>query len=381
MPAVARYMNAVEQALSIKYNNLVYEWTAQGRDIIVLSLGEAFFDIPLFPFDDLPFPAVYHYTHSRGIPVLREQLAAYYGSQYNVPVDPAKEVVLSAGSKIAIYMALMAIVDHGDEVLIHEPAWVSYTEQVKLCHGTPVTVPCDVPVTELERFVTPRTKAIILNSPHNPTGATISREQWKVLHELAARRDLFLICDEAYSDFTPSGAFVSGGELDPKKDHTIVCNSMSKNYGMSGWRIGYVLARPDVTDHLLKVNQHLITCPSSILQFYISKHFDDILSITKPQIADLLRKRNAIGAYMDSIGLHYLPGVSTFYHFVSLAPSRLGSEAFCQRLLNESGVAVVPGVGYGQSCDRFVRMSCGTESNDRVQHGLNCIKQLIDATA
>src|SRR5881296_1194675 len=137
MPALARYMSDITQAMSIKYNTLVYEMKAEGADIIVLSLGEAFFAIPPFSFEDLPFPAIYHYSHSRGIPELREQLARYYSSQYSVKVDPSTEIIVTAGSKIAIHMSLMAILDPGDEVVIHEPAWVSYPEQVKLCRGTP----------------------------------------------------------------------------------------------------------------------------------------------------------------------------------------------------------------------------------------------------
>jgi len=122
MPQPAKYVTDVVQALSIKYNNIVYEMKGRGEDVIVLSLGEAFFDIPLYPFDDLPFPDVYHYSHSRGVAELRAKLADYYRDEYGVTADPATEVLVTAGSKIAIHMALMAMLDAGDEVLIHEPA-------------------------------------------------------------------------------------------------------------------------------------------------------------------------------------------------------------------------------------------------------------------
>lgn len=371
----------VVQALSIKYNNIVYEMKARGEDVVVLSLGEAFFDIPLYRFDDLAFPDVYHYSHSRGVPELRAKLAAYYGSEYGVAVDPAAEMLVTAGSKIAIHMTLMALVGPGDEVLIHEPAWVSYTEQVKLCHGVPVQVPYDQTVFDFPKHITPRTKAIIINQPNNPRGSLYSEVELTYLHELARERGLFLISDEAYSDFINDEQFISVGVHDPAKEHTIICNSMSKNYGMSGWRIGYVIARPDITDQILMINQHLVTCASTILLLYLARHFEEIIAITKPQIRDVVRRRRELSQFMDEIGLRRLPGDATFYFFVSIAPTTLTSDEFCTRLLREHGVSVVPGIGYGKSCDRFVRVSVGTETMDRTRAALRTMKALIDQTS
>jgi aspartate aminotransferase/aminotransferase len=380
-PESAPFIGDVVQALSIKYNNLVYEMKSRGEDVIVMSLGEAFFDIPLYKFDDLPFPDVYHYSHSRGLPELRAKLAAYYQAEYGVTVDPATELLVTAGSKIAIHMSLMALLSPGDEVLIHEPAWVSYPEQVKLCHGVPVRVPYDRTVFDYSEFLTPRTRAIIINQPNNPRGSVYSEPELCHLHELARERSLFLVSDEAYSDFMDDGSFVSLGVHDPSRDHTIICNSMSKNYGMSGWRIGYVIARADIASQILMINQHLVTCASTILLLYLARHFDEILAITKPQILDVVRRRRELGKYMDAIGLQRLPGEATFYFFVSIAPTRLTSDEFCTRLLLERGVSVVPGIGYGHSCDRFIRVSVGTETTARMQRALRSIRQLIDETS
>lgn len=354
----------------------------QGVDVIVLSLGEAFFDIPLFPFDDLPLPAIYHYSHSRGIPELRERLADYYTKQYGVPVDADQEIIITAGSKIAIHMALMAILNPGEEVIIHEPAWVSYPEETRLCHGVPVLVRYDEDVTAIERYVTDRTKAIVLNSPHNPRGKVYSRAELEYLHGLAREHDVYLVSDEAYSDFLlDEDQFISCGAADPGKEHSILCNSMSKNYGMSGWRIGYVITNAALTFQILKINQHLITCPATILEYYLAKHFDDVLTITKPQIREVVEKRKQLAAYMDSLGMKYLPGSATFYFFVSIERSRLTSEEFCTRLLREHHISTVPGLGYGQSCDGFIRVSVGTESMERTEYGLRTIQELIQKTA
>lgn len=381
IPSSAPHMASVHEASSIRVNNRVYELQSAGDDVTVLSLGEAFFDLPGVDFSGVPFPQSFHYSHSRGIAELRGRIANYYSGRYGLPTDAGSEVLVTAGSKAAIYMAFAVTLDPADEVLIPEPAWVSYTEQVKLCGGTPVGIPFGTPIESFDRFVTPRTRVLVVNTPHNPTGYRFSEEENERLVAFARRHGLWLFSDEAYSDFTPGGSFRSLGAYDPGKDHVVVFNSISKNYGISGWRLGYLIARPDFINDVLKVNQHLITCPATILEYYIARNFDSILEVTRPQIAALLDKRNAVSKIMNGLGLEAVEGDSTFYFFVSIAPSRLGSDDFCMRLLNEHRVAAVPGIGYGASCDSFIRLSVGTESVERIASGLAAIKQLISSTA
>jgi len=369
------------EAISITFNNMVYEMKRKGEDVITLSLGEAFFDIPLMSFDDLPFPAIYHYSHSRGVPELRECLAKYFMEHYEVSFDPETENIVTAGSKIAIHMTMMAILNPGDEALFPEPAWVSYPEQVKLCHGVPVQIPYDVEVFDYERYVTNRTKIIIINNPHNPTGKIYSLEELTFLCKLAEKYNLFILSDEAYSDFVLDPAeFTSIGNLDSEKNRLIICNSISKNYGMSGWRLGYVITNAALIQQLIKLNQHMITCPPTILQYYIAKYFFDIIKITTPQIQDVVKRRNELSQYMKEIRLTALPGTSTFYHFVSIGESSLDSQEFCTKLLLEHKIATVPGIGYGKSCDRFIRVSVGAEPQERNKLGLDAIKKLIVET-
>lgn len=382
MPRPARYVQDIAEAMSIKYNNRVYEKKRRGEDVISLSFGEAYFDIPLFRFDDLPTPELYHYSHSRGLPELRALLAEYYRGRFGVPVDPATEIVVTAGSKIALHMAFMATLAPGDEVLIHEPAWVSYTEQVRLCHAHPVQVPYETTVAEYRHFITERTRAIVVNNPNNPTGRLVTSAEWEELHRLADEHDLYLISDEAYSDYVlEPGGFISAAAFDPAKTHTIVCNTLSKNYGMSGWRIGYVFTNEEMLRQILKLNQHLITCPATILEWYVVRHFHEVLGITAPQIRDVVVKRRAVARMLDGFGLRYLPGEGTFYLFVSIEESGLGSEEFCTRLLEERGVSTVPGIGYGESCDQFIRISVGSEGLDRIRSGVEQIARLIRETA
>lgn len=376
----ANYVEDVATAMSIRFNNYGNAMKAAGEDVTICSFGEAYFDIPLQPFDTLPFPALYHYSDSRGLPGLRQKLAAYYDRQYGVPVDAASEIVVTAGSKLGVHMSFMALLEPGDEVVVPEPAWVSYSEQVRLCHANPVMVPVDVPVTELGNWVTPRTRAIVICSPQNPTGRVYTRDELRYLHEVAKEHGIYLISDEAYSDFVSTEPFVSCGLDDPEKEHTIICNTMSKGWGLSGWRIGYLISNAQVMVQLLKISQHLMTCPPTILEQYLERHFDDILHVTKPQIREVMEKRAELARYMDGIGLDYMDGSATFYFFVSLEGSSLGSEAFCMRLLSENKVVAVPGVGYGKSCDGYIRVGIGTESMDRMKAALRAIKALIQAT-
>lgn len=381
MPGLSRATAECAEAMSIKYNTMVYELKRRGEHVIVMSLGEAYFDIPLFPMGEFHQPDVHHYSHSRGLPELRRKLAEYFRAEYRVAFDADEEIIITAGSKAAIHMTFMSILNPGDEVIYSEPAWVSYPEQIRLCYATPVGVPYEKSVYDFEAFITPKTKAIVINNPHNPRGQVLGRKELEHILELARRFDLWVLSDEAYSDFLVDGSFISLGCLDPEKKHAVVFNSMSKNYGISGWRIGYVIADRAVISNVLKVNQHLITCPATILQCYLARNFHQLLEITRPQIRAVVCKRNDLAAYMDQIGLTYLPGSATFYVFVSIAPSRLSSEEFCTRLLQDEHVSVVPGLGYGRSCDAFVRVSVGTASFEENQYGLRKIKELVEKTS
>jgi aminotransferase len=377
----AALMDDIPQALSIQFNNLVYELRSAGHDIITLSLGEAFFDLPLPTFDRLDQSGLHHYSHSRGLVELRRRLGKYYQDEFGVPVDPDSEILVTAGSKAAIYMTLVAVLEPGDEVIIPEPFWLSYPAQVRLCHGEPVMVPHDVSVYDLGRYVTPRTRAIVINNPNNPSGRVYTADELRHVHALAEAHGLLLIADEAYNEFVAPGTdFVACGALDPDMRHTVTINSMSKNYGVSGWRVGYVIAHRRLVDQILKINQHLVTCAPTILSSYLAEHFDDIIEITRPQIQRVVALRNRVAGWLTDAGIEALPGSAAFYLFASIGRSGLTSTEFATRLLRDSGVCVVPGIAYGDSCDRHIRISVGTESEDRVARGIAAIGQLIAAS-
>lgn len=370
-------VQSIPEALSIYINNLIYKMKHSGEQVMTLSLGEAHFDLPYFGFDDLDFSSGYHYSESRGIPEIRECISRYYADHYAADVDASEEILVSAGSKPLIFMALQAILEPGDEVLIMEPAWLSYPEQVKLAGGIPVFVPYACNLEDLDDFITSKTKAIIINNPNNPAGRLYTKDELLLIYGKMRKTGAYMIVDEAYSDFVNDASFSSMATLVPAKEGIIVANSLSKNLGMSGWRIGYCIAKPEVIFAMLKLNQHLITCTSTILLMYVAKHFDQLVSATQPQVSEVVSLRNDVRDYATSIGLRVLPGDSTFYLFLDVSEYGRPSLDLAMHLLFKHQIGVVPGSAYGKSTDGFIRIGVGVESLEDMKRALDTISQTI----
>lgn len=374
---LSQKITEIPQALSIYINQIVYDQKRKGKDLTVLSLGEAFFDIPLFDFSKLDYVKGYHYSDSQGIPELRKKVSEFYLKTYQASVNPEAEMLISAGSKVIIFLAMQATLNAGDEVLIHEPAWLSYQEQAKLVNATLRFIPYDHPLDQLETYISPKTKMLILNNPNNPGGRIYTQEELEMLYEQCRANGIYLLVDEAYSDFLIDGPFYSAARLAENKDGVIVVNSLSKNMGMSGWRVGYVISSPPVIKAILTLNQHVMTCAPTILLQYMAKYFDEVTSVTLPQVRDVVEKRIRIGKYIDQLGLKRLPGESTFYFFVHIGEFPGSSLDFSLYLLLHHGVAVVPGSAYGDSTERFIRVAVGAESEERICEALDVIKDLV----
>lgn len=370
-------VSAIPEALSIYMNNVVYAMRRRGDDIKVLSLGEAYFDIPMFPFEGIDFNKGYHYSESRGIPELRTKIAGYYEQYYKAKIDVENEILISAGSKPLIYMAFQAVLNDGDEVLIHEPAWLSYPEEIKLANGIPKFIPYDCQVSEFFRYFTSKTKMVVICNPNNPAGKVYTEEELQTLYTMCRSRGIYILVDEAYSDFLADDSFVSMASVVSDKDGIIVVNSLSKNLGISGWRVGYVISSPDVIFNILKINQHIITCASSVLLIYLARYFDDIIKITLPQAQAVVRKRAEVEQYMKNIGLASLDGSATFYIFVNIDEYKYSSLELALYLLTKYHISVVPGSAYGQSTERFIRISVGAENLEDIKECLRTIRKVI----
>jgi len=372
----SKIIKNIPEALSIYFNQIVYDKKAKGVDIITLSLGEAYFDIPLYDFNKLDLEKCHHYTDSRGSLKLRQKICEYYFKNYEAKINAKNEILISAGSKPLIYMALLAILNKNEEVLVFEPAWLSYVEQIKLAGGKEKYIHYNDSIHKVEKMINNKTKAIIINNPNNPAGKYYSKSEIKKLILIAKKKKVWAIIDEAYSDFMEK-KFYSAFNFIKTYSNIIVINSLSKNFGISGWRIGYAISNSNFISNLLKLNQHLITCAPSILMNYLELYFDDLIKITKPQIKNLITKRNKIKKYLTKNNFNYLEGSSTFYFFIKLDNYKFDVINFCLYLLLKYNIAVVPGQAYGKSTEKFIRLSIGTETEERIFDSIKIINTLL----
>lgn len=379
IPKLNPIVSDIPEALSIFINQIVYNKKARGEKVYTYSLGEAFFDIPRFKIPDQQFQTGYHYSGSLGQPKLRQKIANLYIKQYNVPVNFENEILISAGSKIIIYMVMQTVLSQGDEVLIPEPAWLSYKEQVKLAGGHHIPIPYSKNIDEWENYITPKTKLIIINNPNNPSGQLYTQKDLKKLLFLAQKYNLFVLSDEAYSDFLcPEDKFISFANIDFTKENSIIVNSLSKNMGMSGWRVGYAIAHIKIIQQLLKINQHLITCAATILQDYMADHFEELLSYTLPQAIQMAQKRKQVECILKKIGIKSLRGAGTFYFLLDVSGFKGTTDELVYELLFNYNIATVPGIAYGESTKDFIRFGIGTESLEDIEQSLKTIKKLLD---
>ncbi|MCW5679420.1 MAG: pyridoxal phosphate-dependent aminotransferase [Xanthobacteraceae bacterium] len=330
-------------ALSIYINQIVYDLRRRGQDVTALSLGEAFFDIPLFDFRKLDFQKGYHYSDSLGIPELREKIAEYYGKHYGAKVSAEDEVLITAGSKIAIFMAMKTVLNPGDEVLIHEPAWLSYREQTSLIGAEAKFIPYSALIAEFSDHFTARTRILVINNPNNPAGRVYSLSELREIYSMCRNRGIYLLVDEAYPLSDHAGIRFSDKRGNPRKRGLSLIILFRKILACLD---GELFTRSPILlfiQMLLKVNQHLITCAPTLLLYYMARYFDKILSITLPQVRSIVEKRLRIEKMIEDIGLDKLSGASTFYFYINwFVSGKLGR--FCAQYASQAQHRCCPGV-------------------------------------
>lgn len=373
---ISQRLTQINNALSIELNEIVYESKANGNDIITLSLGEAFFDLPKFDISELEFEKGYHYGESQGRKVLREKIAELYNNKYACSGLGCENFLITAGSKPAIYMCMLAVADQDDEVIIQEPGWLSYEHQARLAGLRVQFASFDKDIAEIPKLFSEKTKMVILNNPNNPAGVLYSKNSIIELYQSCVDAGIILLIDEAYSDFLIDG-FSSARSYFAHTQNLIVVNSISKNFGMSGWRIGYVLADPETILQINKVNQHLITCAPTVLLDYVGKYFDEISEAVESQIVKVVKKRNDVRDYIEKLGLNSLGGEATFYLFLDVSSYSGSAMELCKLLLKSHHISVVPGEAYGRSTANYVRISVGTESISRICDAIDIIAKYL----
>ena len=310
------------------------------------------------------------YTSNWGLAELRSQIAGLARRKYQLCYDADKEILVTVGGSEAIDNAIRALVNPGDEVLIPEPSFVCYTPLTQMAGGTPVPLPTlatdqfKLTPDRLRAAITPRTKLLILPYPNNPTGAIMTRDELEAVAAVLRDTNIIVISDEIYCSLTYGAApHVCFAELDGMRERTIVVDGFSKSYAMTGWRLGWAMGPKELMRHICKIHQFGIMSAPTTAQFAgieaIRTGEDDI---ERMRTQYDIRRRYLLGE-LRSMGLTCFEPQGAFYAFPSIASTGLSSEAFCERLLHEQQVAVVPGSAFGKSGDGHVRISYSYSMN------------------
>ena len=312
------------------------------------------------------------YTGNRGLPALLQLISRYLNERFGLEYDP-KHILVTVGGSEAIDLALRACVEHGDEVLIPDPAYVSYAPLVTMSDGTPVHVECReednfvITPKYLEQAITDKTKAIILTYPNNPTGAIMTQEQLRAIAEVIIRHDLLVITDEIYAELTYGKKHASIAALPGMKERTVYISGFSKAFAMTGWRMGYVCAPPAIDEAMFKIHQYGIMCAPIMSQYAAIEALKDGLSdgfATVEEMRDSYDKRRKFVLHsLKEIGLSCFEPQGAFYAFPSVKSSGLPAERFANELLAQQKVAVVPGNAFGKFGENNVRISYATSMN------------------
>ncbi len=312
------------------------------------------------------------YTANLGLLRLREAISAYVARKFSVSYDPVTQVLVTVGVSEALDLALRAVLNPGDEVIFHEPCYVSYSPSVVLAHGKPVGVVCRaedgfaVTAAAIEAAVTPRSKVLLLNFPTNPTGGTMTRAQLLEIAAVVERHDLLVITDEIYSELTFEGEHVSIASLPGMAERTIFLHGFSKAYAMTGFRIGYACGPAELIEAMMKIHQYSMLCASILAQEAALEALNAGDAATIEMRDQYLKRRNYIVGSLNELGLKcHLPRGS-FYAFPCIASTGLSSREFAVGLLKEEQVACVPGGAFGACGETFVRC-CFATAFDQIQ--------------
>jgi aminotransferase len=347
-----------------------FEIVQSMQDVISLGIGEPDFHTPW----RIREAAIYSlerghtgYTSNLGLPKLRERIAQYVSKHFRVGYDPATEIIVTVGVSEAIDLALRALLNPGDEVLYHEPCYVSYNPSVVLAHGVPVAVPTlaadnfRMTAEELAKKITPRSKVLMMNFPCNPTGATQTREELEKIARLCIEHNLVVLTDEIYSELTYDGAtHTSIASLPGMRERTVFLHGFSKAFAMTGFRIGYACAPAPLTEAMMRVHQYAILCANTMAQDAAIEALEsgdnDVAMMRKEYEA----RRNFIVRSLNDLGLPCFTPLGAFYVFPDIRSTGLTSREFSMGLLEKKKVACVPGTAFGASGEGHVRCSYAT---------------------
>ncbi|MGG2094808.1 aminotransferase [Bacillus sp. S13(2024)] len=323
------------------------------------------------------------YTANAGLLELREEIAKYLEKQFAVSYDPKEEIIVTVGASQALDVAMRAIVNPGDEVIIIEPSFVSYAPLVTLAGGVPVPVstsPTDefkVQPEQIEAAITTKTKAVLLCSPNNPTGTLLNKEELEKLAVIIEKYNLIVLSDEIYAELVYDETYTSFASVKHMRDHTILISGFSKGFAMTGWRLGLIAAPRYFMELMLKIHQYSMMCAPTMSQFAALEALRSGEQEVVRMRESYKQRRNFITASFNEMGLDcHMPG-GAFYVFPSIRSTGLSSAEFAERLLLAEKVAVVPGSVFGESGEGFIRCSYAT-SLEQLMEAMKRMKRFIE---
>jgi len=362
-----------------------FDIAATMKGVISLGIGEPDFVTPepiLKAGMDSLQRGETHYTSNSGILELRQAISANLNKLYGIAYDVEKEILVTVGVSEALYLALTAVLDPGDEVIVPQPCFVAYTAEVVFAGGVPVTIGTkvennfQVTAQEIERAITPRTKALLIGYPNNPTGAVMSRENLVQIGALAEKHDLLVISDEIYDRLVYDGAHVCFPALPKMRARTILLGGFSKGYAMTGWRIGYAAAPAELLAAMRKIHQYTIMSASTTAQVAGIEALARGEKYVQDMVAEYDRRRQLLVGGLNTLGLDCFEPKGAFYAFPSVAKSGMDDSAFAEALLQEEQVAVVPGSAFGAGGDGFVRL-CYATAYEKIEEALNRMERFM----
>jgi aminotransferase len=362
-----------------------FDIVATMKDVISLGIGEPDFVTPQ-PVLQAGIASLNRgetgYTSNSGTIELRRAVSTHLNKLYGVHYDPELEVIITVGVSEAVYLALTAVLDPGDEVIIPEPCFVSYAPEVSFAGGVPVMVPCyveqqfQVTAEDIEARITPKTKAIFLGYPNNPTGAVMTRTRMTEIAAVAEQHDLLILSDEIYDQLVYGVAHTCVPSLPGMRERTILLGGFSKDYAMTGWRIGYACANPDLLGAMRKVHQYTIMSAPTTAQAAAVAALEEGHDHVQRMVAEYDRRRRLIVDGFNTLGLDCFEPKGAFYAFPSIARSGMSSEDFANKLLAEEEVAVIPGEAFGASGNGYVRAAYA-QSYEKIEEALNRMESFM----
>lgn len=362
-----------------------FDIVATMQDVISLGIGEPDFDTPE-PILQAGIRSLQnsqtHYTSNAGRIELRQSLAQHLSLLYGVSYNPATELVITVGVSEALYMAMTALLNPGEEVIIPTPCFVAYQAEVLLAGGVPVEVASraedrfQLRAEDVEAAITPRTKAVLIGYPNNPTGAVSDRETLLELARIAEEHDLVVISDELYDQLVYGVSHVCFSALPGMRQRSILLGGFSKNYAMTGWRIGFAAAPEDLLNGLLRVHQYTIMSAPTMAQDAALEALRSGQAAVEAMRSEYDRRRRLIVGGLNQLGLPTVEPHGAFYAFPNVAATGMDDETFAQKLLEEERVAVVPGSAFGPGGEGFVRCSYAT-AYEKIEEALHRLERFM----